>query len=177
MEKAATDIYTFKKLREGGFTYVDKTGLILPLVDGSIGSQFFLARPRRFGKSLLISTLHCLFEGKRELFKGLEIEPKWDWSKTWTVLHLDMGSCQSDTLEGLQGKMRTMLLKEAERLGVALRDPDPSNAFSLMIDDLAAKSPSKDGQIVLLVDEYDKPLLGHLTKPDVTQFRDMLKEF
>ena len=177
MEKPATDIYTFKKLREGGFTYVDKTGLILPLVDGSIGSQFFLARPRRFGKSLLVSTLHALFEGKRELFKGLEIEPKWDWSKTWTVLHLDMGSCQSDTLEGLQGKMRTMLLKEAERLGVALRDPDPSNAFSLMIDDLAAKSPSKDGQIVLLVDEYDKPLLGHLTKPDVTQFRDMLKEF
>ena len=177
MEKIATDIYSFQNLRARGFTYVDKTALLLPLCDLSIGTQFFLARPRRFGKSLLISTLHCLFEGRRELFEGLAIEPKWDWSKSWTVLHLDMGSCQSETVEGLKGKVRTMLLKEATRLGVELRDPDPSNAFSLLIDDLAEKSPSKDGQIVLLVDEYDKPLLGHLSKPDVTQFRDALKEF
>ena len=177
MEKIATDIYSFRELREKGFTYVDKTATLLPLCDLSIGKQFFLARPRRFGKSLLISTLHCLFEGRRELFKGLAIEPNWDWSKSWTVLHFDMGSCQSETVDGLKGKMRTMLLKEATRLGVELRDPDPSNAFSLMIDDLAAKSPSKDGQIVLLVDEYDKPILGHLSKPDVIQFRDALKEF
>ena len=177
MEKPATDIYSFKNLRESGYSYVDKTGFLLPLINDSIGRQFFIARPRRFGKSLLVSTLHCLFEGRRELFKGLAIEPKWDWSKTWTVLHLDMGSCQSDTIDGLKGKMCTMLLAEAERLGVALRASDPSNAFRLMIGDLAAKSPSKDGQIVLLVDEYDKPLLGHLSKPDVTQFRNVLKEF
>ena len=177
MEKTATDIYSFQNLRKSGYTYVDKTAQILPLANDSIGRQFFIARPRRFGKSLLVSTLHCLFEGRRELFNGLAIEPKWDWSKTWTVLHLDMGSCQSETVEGLKGKVRTMLLKEATRLGVELRDPDPSNAFSLMIDDLAAKSPSEDGQIVLLVDEYDKPLLGHLSKPDVTRFRDFLKEF
>jgi len=175
MEKVATDIYSFRKLRENGFVYVDKTAMLLPLCDLSIGSQFFLARPRRFGKSLLISTLHCLFEGRRELFKGLAIEPKWNWTKKWPVLHLDMGSCQAETIEGLFGKMRTMLLKEAERLGVSLRDEDPSNAFSLMIDDLAAKS--SDGQIVLLVDEYDKPLLGHLSRPDVTPFRNVLKEF
>ena len=177
MEKIATDIYSFRELRGKGFTYVDKTALLLPLADLSVGKQFFLARPRRFGKSLLISTLHCLFEGRRELFRGLAIEPKWDWSKSWTVLHLDMGSCQSGTVEGLKEKVRTMLLKEATRLGVELRDPDPSNAFSLMIDDLAEKSPSNDGQIVLVVDEYDKPLLGHLSKPDVTRFRDFLKEF
>ena len=177
MEKIATDIYSFRELREKGFTYVDKTAMLLPLADLSIGKQFFIARPRRFGKSLLISTLHCLFEGRHELFDGLAIEPKWDWSKSWTVLHLDMGSCQSETVEGLKGKVRTMLESEATRLGATLRDPDPSNAFRLLIDDLAAKSPSKDGQIVLLVDEYDKPLLGHLSKPDVTQFRDFLKEF
>ena len=175
MEKAATDIYSFRELRENGFTYVDKTAMILPLCDMSIGKQFFMARPRRFGKSLLVSTLHCLFEGRRGLFKGLAIEPKWDWSKTWPVLHLDMGSCQAETIEALKGKMRIMLLKEATRLGIELRDEDPSNAFSLMVDDLAAKA--RDGQIVLLVDEYDKPLLGHLSKPDVTQFRNTLKEF
>ena len=177
MEKLATDIYSFQNLRERGFTYVDKTAMLLPLCDLSVGSQFFLARPRRFGKSLLVSTLRSIFEGRRGLFEGLAIEPKWDWSKSWTVLHLDMGSCQSETLEGLKGKVRTVLFKEATRLGVELRDPDPSNAFSLLIDDLAVKSPSKDGQIVLLVDEYDKPLLGHLSKPDVTRFRDFLKEF
>ena len=70
MEKAATDIYSFRELRENGFTYVGKTAIILPLCDMSIGKQFFMARPRRFGKSLLVSTLHCLFEGRRELFKG-----------------------------------------------------------------------------------------------------------
>ena len=175
MEKVATDIYSFQNLRTSGYTYVDKTALLLPLANDSIGRQFFLARPRRFGKSLLISTLHCLFEGRRELFQGLAIEPKWDWSKKWPVLHLDMGSCQAETVEGLFGKMRTMLLNECERLGLTLRDPDPSNAFNLMIGDLAAKS--SDGQIVLLVDEYDKPLLGHLSSPDVTQFRNALKEF
>ena len=176
MEKAATDIYSFRKLRENGFTYVDKTAILLPLCDMSIGSQFFMARPRRFGKSLLVSTLHCLFEGRRELFKGLAIEPKWDWSKSWPVLHLDMGDCQADTVERLWGKIRDCLVSESERLGVPLRqDTSVSGLFKFLLQDLAAKS--KDGQVVLLVDEYDKPLLGHLSKPDVTQFRDALKEF
>ena len=65
MEKAATDTYTFEKLRGGCFTYVDKTAILKQLADGSRGSQFFIARPRRFGKSLAVSTLRCLFEGKR----------------------------------------------------------------------------------------------------------------
>ena len=178
MEKPATDIYTFKDLRDGGYTYVDKTGMILPLVNNSIGKQFFLARPRRFGKSLLISTMHALFEGKKELFAGLEIESKWDWTKQWTVLHLDMGDCQADTVERLWGKIDGCLVSESDRLGVPLRsEKDVSQKFKHFIEDLAAKSPSGDGQIVLLVDEYDKPLLGHLSKPDVVQFRDALKEF
>ena len=118
MEKPATDIYTFKKLREGGFTYVDKTGLILPLVDGSIGSQFFLARPRRFGKSLLVSTMRALFEGRRELFKGLEIEPKWDWSKTWPVILLDIGTIETETVAEFRLAILDLLRKEAVRLHV-----------------------------------------------------------
>ena len=176
MEKVATDIYSFQNLRKSGYTYVDKTALILPLANDSIGRQFFLARPRRFGKSLLVSTLHCLFEGRRELFQGLAIEPQWDWSKSWPVIHLDMGDCQADSVERLWGKIRDCLVSESERLGVALRtDTSVSGQFKFLIQDLAAAS--KDGQVVLLVDEYDKPLLGHLSKPDVTQFRDALKEF
>ena len=101
MEKIATDIYTFEQLRKRGYAYVDKTDNIWPLVNDSIGTQFFLARPRRFGKSLLVSTLRSLFEGRRDLFHGLAIEPKWDWTKAWPVIHLDMGSCQADTVDGL----------------------------------------------------------------------------
>ena len=176
MEKIATDIYTFENLRKRGFTYVDKTNILWPLVNESIGSQFFISRPRRFGKSLLISTLRSLFEGKRELFQGLAIEPKWDWTKSWPVIHLDMGSCQANTVEALWGKIRDCLVSESERLGVELRtDTSVSGQFKFLIQDLAATA--KEGQVVLLVDEYDKPLLGHLSKPDVTNFRDALKEF
>ena len=176
MEKPATDIYTFRELREKGFTYVDKTDVILPLVDNSIGKQFFLARPRRFGKSLLVSTLQCLFEGRRELFEGLAIEPKWDWSKQWPVLHLDMGDCQAATVEEFWGKVKDVLKNEAQRLDVPFPVAETiPGAFRLLIQSLAAKSD--DGQMVLLVDEYDKPLLGHLAKPDVTAFRDALKSF
>jgi len=176
MEKIATDIYSFRKLRENGFTYVDKTAQILPLCDMSVGSQFFLARPRRFGKSLLVSTLHCLFEGRRELFQGLALESKWNWSRSWPVLRLDMGSCQAETVEELWGKIDFSLDAEARRNGLELRKAsDTPMRFAGLISDLAAQSP--DGQMVLLVDEYDKPLLGHLSQPDVTRFRDALKAF
>ncbi|MBO4708845.1 MAG: AAA family ATPase, partial [Kiritimatiellae bacterium] len=71
MEKISTDIYTFAELRNGGFTYVDKTDALYAMVSGEVGKQFFIARPRRFGKSLAVSTLKALFEGHRELFDGL----------------------------------------------------------------------------------------------------------
>ena len=175
MEKPATDIYTFENLRKAGFTYIDKTDLIIPLVDDSIGRQFFLSRPRRFGKSLLVTTLQALFEGKRELIEGLAIEPKWDWTKKWPVIRLDMGSCQAPTIEQLCNQVHTMLVCEAERNRIELRGEDVTNQFRFLMEDLANRNP--DGHVVLLVDEYDKPLLGHLGKPEVLQFRDFLKSF
>ena len=176
MEKIATDIYSFRKLRESGFTYVDKTAILLPLCDLSIGSQFFMARPRRFGKSLLVSTLHCLFEGRRDLFQGLAIEPKWDWSKTWPVIHLDMGTIETGTVAEFRQAILALLRKEAARLHVEpCGDVLPSTAFDSLIRDVAATSP--DGQCVVLIDEYDKPILRHLSSPDVTAFRDELKPF
>ena len=176
MEKVATDIYTFSRLREDGFTYVDKTDALLRMASGDVGAQFFIARPRRFGKSLAVSTLKSLFLGEREYFKGLAIESKWDWSKKWPVLHLDMGSCQTQTVPELHARWRRVLQNECKRNGIEFPDdPNPATVFEQTIDDLAAKSP--DGRMVLLVDEYDKPLLGHLMKPDVTEFRDALKAF
>ncbi len=176
MEKAATDTYTFEKLRGGGFTYVDKTAILKQLADLSRGSQFFIARPRRFGKSLAVSTLKCLFEGKRDLFEGLAIEPEWDWSKKWPVIHLDMGSAQAATVPELKVIWRDMLSNECARNGISFRDSEvPSIAFSNVINDLAAESG--DGQVVILIDEYDKPLLGHLMTPQVTEFKNALKTF
>ena len=187
MERIATDTYSFERIREGGFVYVDKTAIMKTLADGSIGTQFFIARPRRFGKSLAISTFQCLFEGRRELFKGLAIEPEWDWSKTYPVLKLDMGSCQAASVNDLWKKINTMLKAESERVGVPLRADEPaSGKFRFLMSDMiaaadrAAKAKNPQAHIdkvVLLVDEYDKPLLGHLGKDDVNEIRDALKEF
>ena len=195
MEKAATDIYTFENLRKGGYSYVDKTAILKKLADDSRGRQFFIARPRRFGKSLAVSILKCLFEGKRDLFEGLAIEPVWDWSKKWPVIHLDMGSAQTKTVPELKRFWRDMLKDEAKRNGIEFRDDEnPAIAFKNLINDLydraleeerkavvahgADADESKDaGQVVVLVDEYDKPLLGHLMTPQVTEFKEALKAF
>ncbi len=188
MEKIATDTYSFADIRQGGFVYVDKTAILKTLADGSLGKQFFVARPRRFGKSLAVSTLQCLFEGRRDLFRGLAIEPDWDWSKTYPVLKLDMGSCQGKTLSEVKERIGLMLLKESERLKVPLRGGnDISNQFNLLLTDIANRNvgadgkpdpaSGRDGRVVLLVDEYDKPLLGHLGKPNVNEIRDTLKSF
>ena len=113
MEKVATDIYTFSRLREDGFTCVDKTEALYAMASGEAGAQFFIARPRRFGKSLAVSTLKSLFLGQRELFKGLAIESKWDWSKKWPVLHLDMGTMQYDTVEDLEKSLKDYFALQA----------------------------------------------------------------
>ncbi len=176
MEKIATDIYTFAELRKKGFTYVDKTDALYVMASGDVGKQFFIARPRRFGKSLAVSTLKSLFQGEHEWFAGLAIEPKWDWSKKWPVLHLDMGSMQAPNAAEFRTLLCEHLRRRAIELGVGELTGDiPSVLFTNLIDALASKSP--DGQMVLLIDEYDKPLLGHLMKPDVTEFRDALKAF
>ena len=176
MEKIATDIYTFAKLRKNGFTYVDKTDALYAMASGDVGNQFFIARPRRFGKSLAVSTLKSLFQGEREWFADLAIEPKWDWSKKWPVLHLDMGSMQAPNVAEFRTLLCAHLHRRAAELDVGELTGDiPSVLFTNLIDALAAKSP--DGQMVLLIDEYDKPLLGHLMKPDVAEFRDALKAF
>ena len=175
LQLITTSVYTFSNLREGEFVYVDKTETIRELIRPRF-AQYFCARPRRFGKSLLISTLQSLFEGRRELFGGLAIDRSdYDW-KTYPVMRLDMGSCQADTVETFWGKLRGLLLFEAERNGVALRPDLPlCEQFKFLISDLAAKSPEK--KMVLLLDEYDKPLLGHLGTPEVTKFKNALKEF
>ena len=175
MKPITTSTFSFPDVIGNGFVYVDKTAGIRELLrDGK--NQYFCARPRRFGKSLTISTLQCIFEGRRDLFKGLAIDRSdYEW-KTYPVLHLDMGSCQAETVEGFRVKLVELLRTEAVRNGVAVEmSSDPSILFARLILSLAEKSPEK--QMALLLDEYDKPLLGHLGTPEVTKFKNALKEF
>ncbi|MBR3820450.1 MAG: ATP-binding protein [Kiritimatiellae bacterium] len=176
MKPIATDTYNFEQLIEDGFTYVDKTAVLYRLVNKSIGKQFFLSRPRRFGKSLLVSTFKSLFEGKRNLFKGLAIDSlDFEWKK-YPVLHLDMGSMQAPTVAEFEEKLLNQLMSLAKELGVEVEKSSISSiVFTRLCEALAAKSPHK--QFVMLVDEYDKPLLGTLNTPEVVEFRDALKSF
>jgi hypothetical protein len=176
MKPIATDTYHFEGLITRGYTYVDKTEVLYPLINDSIGSQFFLSRPRRFGKSLLISTFKSLFQGRRDLFKGLAIDSLvYDW-KSYPVLHLDMGSMQAPTLAEFDEKLLNQLMSLSKELDVEVeRSSIPSIVFTRLCEALADKSPHK--QFVMLVDEYDKPLLGKLNTPEVVQFRDALKSF
>ncbi len=175
MKSITTNVYTFEKLMQGNCVYVDKTAGIHKLL-GVFSGQFFLSRPRRFGKSLLISTLKAIFQGKRELFKGLAIDSlEYDW-KTYPVIHLDMGSSQAETVEDFKSNLSSMLANIEHEYDLVNGDGQTVSArLSNIVKALAEKSP--EGKVVILVDEYDKPLLGHIGTQEALGFRDVLKSF
>jgi hypothetical protein len=159
-------------LIEGGYLYVDKTAHIHRLIRESKG-QYFLARPRRFGKSLLVSTLKAIFQGRRELFKGLFLDGSdYDW-QTYPVIHLDMGDVEAESESALRASLLRFVNEEAKALGVTLEADTPPAAFRELITQLAGQS----GKVAILVDEYDKPLLGQLGKPGVRDIQTALKTF
>ena len=171
MKPLTTSVYTFSKLIHGGFQYVDKTAGIYRLIEPAFG-QYFLARPRRFGKSLLVSTLKAIFLGQRELFEGLAIaEADYDW-RTYPVIHLDLGDRAAGSVAQLDESLTYLLDVHARENGVALTQSTCSGRFRELVDALAARGP-----VVILVDEYDKPLLGHLGKESVAEIQTMLKGF
>ena len=109
MEKITTDISTFENLRKDGYTYVDKTDLLWRLVAGQEGRQFFISRPRRFGKSLMLSTLRSIFEGRRELFRDLKIaKKKYDWT-SYPVVSLDMSDAEAESVDQLRENMSNIV--------------------------------------------------------------------
>ncbi len=177
LERIATNTYDFETIRTAGLTYIDKTRLLWPLINGSMGNQFFLSRPRRFGKSLLLSTIQKLFEGRHELFEGLAIDSlPWDWSRKWPVLRLDMSLCAGETIGEVEGRILATMRSEARKLGVPLRDEgDVTVCLQSLIEDVA--STDQGGQLVLLVDEYDKPLTQWLGSEGVRPFQSLLKSF
>ena len=143
IEKIATDIYSFENLRKGDYVYVDKTDLLWRLASEKEGRQFFISRPRRFGKSLMLSTLKCLFEGRKDLFRGLKIEKRrWAWKTTYPVVMLDMSKAKASTPEALEAVLLGMVLRLARSFKVRLAKTDivtAGSAFAAFLEGLADK--------------------------------------
>ena len=166
-------IQNFEKIRNDGYFYIDKTALMYQMV--KTGSYYFLSRPRRFGKSLLISTLEAYFQGKKELFEGLAVEKlEKDWIKH-PILHLDLNIEKYDTPESLDKILNDNLEYWESQYGTR-----PSEtSFSLRFAGIIQRACEKTGQrVVILVDEYDKPMLQAIGNEELQkQFRNTLKPF
>jgi hypothetical protein len=164
--------YTFRSIIEGGYLYVDKTQYLYQLVKGTIGI-YFLARPRRFGKSLTISTLEEIFRGNKELFRGLWLyESDYSWQKH-PVLRIDFGRVPAKSADELQSRISRHIQRIARDYGVTLED----GPFDLLFDELIVKL-AEERQVVVLIDEYDKPILDNIDNlPEAIRIRDTLKQF
>ena len=163
----------FKELIESNCIYVDKTEHIYRLV--TQGFYYFLSRPRRFGKSLLVSTVKELFEGNRALFEGTWIENKWDWSKTKPVIQVSFAKMPYQGL-GLEQAITEELNSCAAAFGIELLSTDLKVKFA----ELITKLYTKHGKIVLLIDEYDKPIIDYLETsklPKAREHQGILKAF
>ena len=155
IRKLPIGIQTFDKLREGGFLYVDKTAMIYQIA--STSTPYFLSRPRRFGKSLLISTFEAYFQGRKDLFQGLaieQLETKWE---QYPVLHLDLNARKYETAADLK------------------EDRSPEERFAYVIERACTLTGK---QVVVLIDEYDKPLLQAVLDENLLdEYRKILKAF
>ncbi len=174
----------FEDLRKSGFVYVDKTQYVAELVSGS--KYYFLSRPRRFGKSLFLSTLKAYFEGKKECFKGLNLE-KWeeeqavlDEREAWQeypVLHLDLNAKNYESRENLLRILNLHLSEWEQQYGIAQEETDPEDRFKLLLQHIHTTTQK---QVIVLVDEYDKPLLLTLEEGMEelnNEYRKILKGF
>ena len=171
MKELTSYTYSFEELIQGEFLYVDKTEYIWNMIRPRTAG-YFLSRPRRFGKSLTVSTLKAIFQGKKELFNGLAISEKdYDW-KPYPVIHLDMNGLDFSSVEELESSLCGLLKEAAVLYGLALESANAANMFRALINQLAEKE-----QVVILVDEYDKPILNNLGKAHARAILDKLKTF
>ena len=166
-------VQNFEKLRTGGYFYIDKTELIYRII--KTGSYYFLSRPRRFGKSLLISTIEAYFQGKKELFEGLAMEKlEKDWIKH-PILHLDLNAKKFDTEEDLLRLIDRQFLIYEQEYGSVQSDKTIDDRFVTLIRKAYEKTGSK---VVILIDEYDKPLLQTIENAALQkEYRETLKAF
>ncbi|MBO5309352.1 MAG: AAA family ATPase, partial [Lentisphaeria bacterium] len=173
MKNITSSVYSFEKLRQEGYLYVDKTEYIWNLINPA-GGSYFLSRPRRFGKSLTVSTLKAIFEGKKELFQGLAIYDKpYDWKK-YPVIHLDMANCDVHSEDDLRDYLVRMMKRLAQHhnVNVKIQRNLLASSFADLIEEIA-----KQDDVVILLDEYDKPILENLSNPNIDIIRNVLADF
>ncbi|MBK1617001.1 hypothetical protein CKO42_00755 [Lamprobacter modestohalophilus] len=171
-KKLPIGLSTFREIREEGHYYVDKTTYALQLIEQ--GKYYFLSRPRRFGKSLFLDTLAELFQANRTLFQGLEADPHWDWSTPYPVIRLSFGGGVMRDREELDAKMRDLL--RINQRSLALRSPTELDIPACFGELIRAAEETYGQRVVILVDEYDKPILDNLSEPDLArQMREGLR--
>lgn len=171
MKNLPTGIQNITEILNGNFVYVDKTGLAHKLITS--GKHYFISRPRRFGKSLFVSTLKQIFKGNRGLFKGCAINNcNYNWSEH-PILHLDFAQISAHNCAALKADLKDVLLELADRYGEPLEGPSLQAQLRRLIKTLA----QKHGKVVILVDEYDKPIINNLKNIELAEAnRDLLKE-
>lgn len=163
MKPITTSTYTFRDIRGGGFVYVDKTAHMHRLASQGKGA-YFLSRPRRFGKSLTLSTLEEIFKGNRTLFDDLAIASlPYDW-KPYPVIRLDLNTAQAGSPELLKESLSRMLTSAGLDLGI---DVPRATEPSFMFEDLTRLAAKTGSQVVVLIDEYDKPILNNADNPEL----------
>ena len=172
MQKLPIGISSFSEIRNKDYLYVDKTALIEQLVTS--GRYYFLSRPRRFGKSLLVDTLKELFEGNEVLFRGLHLHSHWDWSKKHPVINISFNDGVYTSREQLEQRITQQLFDNAQRMSLILPD---SNDNALLFARLIEQAHKSFGQsVVVLIDEYDKPLNDQIDNLELAAtLRDGLK--
>ncbi|MDD7563015.1 MAG: AAA family ATPase, partial [Parabacteroides sp.] len=163
-------IQSFENIRKEGYLYVDKTALIYQLVQ--TGKYYFLSRPRRFGKSLLLSTLQAYYEGKKELFEGLAMASlEKDW-KTYPVLLLDLNARRYEDVHSLVAILNQHLESWETVYGDEKKDRAPEERFAYLIEKICRETGHK---VVVLIDEYDKPMLQAIHNKELqSSYRNIL---
>ena len=173
MMKYPIGIQSFEKIRLEGYAYVDKTALMYKMV--SEGSYYFLSRPRRFGKSLMLSTLEAFFSGKRELFRGLYADhAEWTWQQ-YPIMHLDLNTGKFDAEEALDYMLEEFLTRQEALYG----RNEHERTFGLRFQGVMRRAFEQTGMgVVVLVDEYDKPMLQAIGNEELQDYyRNTLKAF
>jgi hypothetical protein len=170
MKELPIGMQDFRQIINGGYTYVDKTPYFYDLIKH--GKNYFLSRPRRFGKTLTCSTLAYLFKGEKELFKDTWIYDKWDF-KPYPVISISMTLVNSKNPDTVQASLKAELERVYREYKLEPREGDYKDQFTDLIAQLSAR-----GEVVVLIDEYDRPMLEHLGNPDAAHaIREVMREF
>ncbi|MEA1892323.1 MAG: AAA family ATPase [Campylobacterota bacterium] len=174
LQKLPIGIQTFSEIREDNYVYVDKTGIAYEMLESY--KYVFLSRPRRFGKSLFLDTLRNIFEAKKEYFKGLAIEDRWDWSVSYPVINISFAEGKIKSIKDIEDKFEEIFLFNQKKLDITCQyKASDRRCFSELIRKANEKYKQK---VVILIDEYDKPILDNITNPEVAkEIRDALVNF